>query len=84
MRVALGLIVGFAAATAMTLVAFGANLPNLGQQDRLVIPYGIPNLTGLALGFGGDTAPMRNVADGAARGGDRGLLRSGRGGRGAG
>ena len=61
MRVLLGLIVGFAAATAMTLYAFGPNLPNLGQQDRLVIPYGIPNLTGLALGLGGETAQMRTV-----------------------
>ncbi len=61
MRLLLGLVVGFAAATAMTLVAFGPNLPNLGQQDRLVIPYGLPNLTGLALGLGGETAHLRNV-----------------------
>ena len=27
------------------------NLPNIGQQDRLVIPDGIPNLTGYALGL---------------------------------
>ena len=61
MRVLLGLIVGFAAAIAMTLYAFGPNLPNLGQQDRLVIPYGIPNLTGLALGLGGETTQMRSI-----------------------
>jgi hypothetical protein len=59
MRVALGLLIGFAAMTAMTLTAFGFNLPNIGQQARLVIPAGIPNLTGLALGFGGETAQMR-------------------------
>ena len=61
MRVLLGLIIGFAATTAMTLYAFGANLPNLGQQDRLVIPYGIPNLTGLALGLGGETTQIRSI-----------------------
>jgi hypothetical protein len=61
MRLVLGLLVGFAGTAAMTVVAFGVNLPNIGQQDRLVIPAGIPNLTGLALGFGGETAEMRNV-----------------------
>ena len=61
MRVALGLVIGFAVAIATSYAAFGVNLPNLGQQGRLVIPEGIPNLTGLALGFGGETAQMRNV-----------------------
>jgi hypothetical protein len=60
-RLAVGLAIGFAAAAVMTYYAFGFNLPNLGQQDRLVIPEGIPNLTGLALGFGGETTQMRNV-----------------------
>ena len=57
----LGLLIGFAATAAMTVVAFGVNLPNFDQQGSLVIPAGIPNLTGLALGFGGETAEMRNV-----------------------
>ncbi|MGA3363043.1 MAG: hypothetical protein ABSD82_13565 [Solirubrobacteraceae bacterium] len=61
MRVAAGVLLGLAAAAAMTIVAFGVNLPNVGQQDRLVIPDGIPNLLGLALGFGGYTSEMRNV-----------------------
>src|ERR1039458_8186800 len=61
LRVATGLLIGFAAAAAMTLIAFGVNLPNVGQQDRLVVPDGIPNLIGLALGFGGYTAQMRTV-----------------------
>jgi hypothetical protein len=60
-RFATGLLIGFAGAAAMTHVAFGVNLPNIGQQDRLVVPDGIPNLVGLALGFGGATAEMRNV-----------------------
>jgi hypothetical protein len=61
LRVATGLLIGFAAAAAMTVIAFGVNLPNVGQQDRLVVPDGIPNLIGLALGFGGYTAQMRTV-----------------------
>jgi hypothetical protein len=60
-RVLAGLLVGTAAAAAMTYVAFGVNLPNIGQQGSLVVPDGIPNLSGLALGFGGATAEMRNV-----------------------
>jgi len=60
-RLFAGLLIGAVAGAAMTYVAFGFNLPNIGQQGSLVIPDGIPNLTGLALGFGGATAEMRNV-----------------------
>jgi hypothetical protein len=61
LRVATGVLIGVVAAAAMTVVTFGVNLPNVGQQDRLVIPDGIPNLIGLALGFGGYTSQMRTV-----------------------
>ena len=60
-RVATGVVIGLVAASAMTVIAFGVNLPNIGQQDGLVIPTGIPNLIGLALGFGGYTSQMRTV-----------------------
>jgi hypothetical protein len=60
-RVATGLVIGLVAASVMTVIAFGINLPNIGQQDRLVIPDGLPNLLGLALGFGGYTSQMRTV-----------------------
>jgi hypothetical protein len=60
-RVATGVVIGLAMATAMTIYTFGVNLPNVGQQDRLVVPDGIPNLLGLALGFGGYTDTMRTV-----------------------
>jgi len=60
-RVATGVVIGLVAASAMTVIAFGVNLPNVGQQDVLVIPDGIPNLIGLTLGFGGYTPPMRHV-----------------------
>jgi hypothetical protein len=61
LRVAAGLLIGLVAAAAMTVITFGVNLPNVGQQDRLVIPDGIPNLLGLALGFGGYTSQMRTT-----------------------
>jgi hypothetical protein len=60
-RVAIGLVIGLLGSVALTVVMFGVNLPNIGQQDRLVIPDGIPNLLGLALGFGGYTSQMRTV-----------------------
>jgi len=60
-RVATGVVIGLVAASAMTVIAFGVNLPNVGQQDVLVIPDGIPNLIGLTLGFGGYTPTMRHV-----------------------
>jgi hypothetical protein len=60
-RVALGVVIGLVAAAAMTYAAFGLNLPNIAQQDKLVVPDGIPNLIGLALGLGGATDAMRNV-----------------------
>jgi hypothetical protein len=58
-RVAAGLLVGFVLAGVATLVAFGPNLPNLAQQDSLVIPAGIPNLIGYAIGFGGYAGAVR-------------------------
>jgi hypothetical protein len=61
MRVAFGLLIGAAGAAAITVYAFGVNLPNLSQQDSLVIPAGIPNLIGYALGFGGATARVRTA-----------------------
>jgi len=50
-----------AAVAASTYVAFGLNLPNIGQQQSLIVPDGIPNLVGLALGFGGATSDMQTV-----------------------
>jgi hypothetical protein len=60
-RVAFGVLLGAAAAVVTTYYAFGVNLPNLSQQDRLVIPEGIPNLVGYAFGLGGDTAQVRTA-----------------------
>ncbi len=56
--------VGGAVAGALVLgitsyVVFGAHLPALGDQARLVSPFSIPNLLGLALGRGGEDAALR-------------------------
>ena len=52
-QVVLGLLAGGIVLGACTVVAFGAHLPDLGAQGRLVIPMGLPNLLGLVLGQGG-------------------------------
>lgn len=45
-----------------SLIAFGAHLPNVSEQSRLVIPLSPPNLAGLATGQGGATATVRALA----------------------
>ena len=60
-QVALGLLAGGIVLGVCTVVAFGAHLPDLGAQGRLVIPMGVPNLLGLVLGQGGLTETMRSV-----------------------
>jgi hypothetical protein len=51
---AAGAVVGFAA----TLYAFGLHFPDITVQDTLVTGLSIPNLTGLALGQGGESHPI--------------------------
>ncbi|HEV3323905.1 MAG TPA: hypothetical protein VG147_17145 [Solirubrobacteraceae bacterium] len=60
-QVVLGLLAGGIVLGVCTVVAFGAHLPDLGAQGRLVIPMGLPNLLGLVLGQGGVTEAMRNL-----------------------
>ncbi len=60
-QVALGLLAGGIVLGAFTVIAFGAHLPDLGAQGRLVIPMGLPNLLGLVLGQGGLTETMRGL-----------------------
>jgi len=45
-----------------SLLAFGAHLPNISEQSRLVIPLSPPNLVGLVTGQGGATAAVRALA----------------------
>jgi hypothetical protein len=42
-----------------SLAAFGPHGPSLGAQSSLVVPQGLPNLLGLALGLGGETSVLR-------------------------
>jgi len=46
---------------AISVLAFGAHLPGLGTQGRLVTPLGLPNVVGVLLGFGGETAGLHTV-----------------------
>jgi hypothetical protein len=61
LRLLVGLLIGAAGFGFMSYAAFGATVPDLAQQDKLVIPTGIPNLVGYILGFGGETAPLRTL-----------------------
>jgi alpha-1,6-mannosyltransferase len=53
---AAGVLLGIA-----SLVAFGANLPNVAAQNRLVTALGLPNMLGLALGQGGETHTVHTL-----------------------
>ncbi len=57
-RFVLGGVIGALATGAATLLVFGFNLPNLVQQDGLVVQTGIPNLIGYVAGAGGETVGM--------------------------
>ena len=48
---------------AASLIAFGWHGPDLGTQSRLVTAIGIPNLIGVALGQGGETATLHAIID---------------------
>jgi len=54
-RFARGALEASVALGAASLLAFGAHLPGLSTQSRLVTGIGLPNLLGLALGLGGET-----------------------------
>jgi alpha-1,6-mannosyltransferase len=51
---AAGLAVG-----GVILLLFGATLPNIGQQGRLVNPLSVPNVVGTLIGHGGADASVR-------------------------
>ena len=44
-----------------SLIAFGVRLPDVATQNRLVTAIGIPNVVGLALGQGGETANLHVI-----------------------
>jgi hypothetical protein len=57
----LGGIIGTIVFAAVSYVAFGAHIPDLGTQGSLVTDLGLPNLLGLALGQGGETTTLREI-----------------------
>ena len=57
-RVLAGALVAAAGLALASIGAFGLHLPDLVTQSRLVTAIGIPNLVGLALGQGGETAGL--------------------------
>jgi hypothetical protein len=58
-----GGLVASALLWACSLIAFGAHIPDLSTQSRLVTAVGIPNLVGLAFGEGGETAALHTIFD---------------------
>jgi hypothetical protein len=61
-RAVLGAAVAAVALGVAALLAFGAHLPDIGDQSRLVNPSSLPNLVGYAAGRGGADAGVRRVA----------------------
>jgi Glycosyltransferase family 87 len=62
-RAVAGAVAGALVLAEASLIAFGAHLPDLRDQDRLVNPYSFPNLLGYATGHGGaDAAVRRSMA----------------------
>jgi len=47
----------------VSLLAFGAHVPGLGEQAKLVTPLGLPNVVGVLLGLGGETTGLHTVLD---------------------
>jgi alpha-1,6-mannosyltransferase len=60
-RFAIGVLLGLLVFGAATVAAFGFNLPDLAQQDGLVVQGGIPNVLGYILGSGGETTGLHSV-----------------------
>jgi hypothetical protein len=62
-RALAGALVGGAVAVTVALAVFGPHLPNDGSQSKLVVPFGLANLLGLALGLGGVTSGLRTALE---------------------
>ena len=64
------LLIGIAGAAALlilaSLLAFGPHLGGVRAQSTLVSPEGLPNLLGMLLGLGGETAALRGLLSGVA------------------
>jgi hypothetical protein len=54
-RVLQGALLAAVPLAALSLVLFGPTLPNVATQTKILTPFSIPNLVGLAIGVGGGT-----------------------------
>ena len=63
-QVLIGVLGAAVVLAAASYAAFGAHLPDLSTQARLITPVSVPNLLGLALGQGGETQTLRTVMTG--------------------
>jgi hypothetical protein len=61
LRIVTGMVIGAVGFGLVSYAAFGATVPDLSQQDKLVIPTGVPNLVGYLLGVGGETNTLRTI-----------------------
>ena len=63
-QVVLGMAAAGALAGALSLLAFGLHIPDLSTQSRLVTSESVPNLIGLAVGAGGESAGIHKLMSG--------------------
>jgi hypothetical protein len=61
LQVAIGMVMAGVLAASASLIAFGLHIPDLSTQSRLVTNVSVPNLIGLAIGDGGETASLHTV-----------------------
>ncbi len=60
-RAVVGAGLATVAVIAVSYAAFGPHLPDIADQNKVVAGISVPNLLGLALGFGGVTDTMHSV-----------------------
>ena len=61
----LGMLAGGVVLSLASLLAFGLHIPDLSTQSQLVTSESVPNLVGLVLGLGGESAGIRTAMDAA-------------------
>jgi len=59
----LGMVAGALVLGAASVLAFGAHFPDLSTQSSLVTSESVPNLVGLVIGVGGESAGVRVAMD---------------------
>jgi hypothetical protein len=62
-RVLLGALIAAVPLAVMDLALFGLSLPNVSDQSSLVTGFSVPNLVGIALGFGGATHTVLRLCE---------------------